>query len=105
MWDMYKMCPRSVWMWIFSVSFYSTSGSNSSDSDGLPAHLLNQPETVHLEVERRNRNLCLHTYAFFLKLISHLDPCASSVSHKLLLASKAKSCEEEEEEEEKFKES
>ncbi|XP_034444769.1 cytosolic carboxypeptidase 2 isoform X2 [Hippoglossus hippoglossus] len=27
----------------------STSGSNSSDSDGLPAHLLNQPETVHLE--------------------------------------------------------
>ncbi|KAM9854713.1 cytosolic carboxypeptidase 2 [Aulostomus maculatus] len=27
----------------------STSGSNSSDSDGLPAHLLNQPQTVHPE--------------------------------------------------------
>ncbi|XP_042267066.1 cytosolic carboxypeptidase 2 isoform X1 [Thunnus maccoyii] len=27
----------------------STSGSNSSDSDGLPVHLLNQPQTVHPE--------------------------------------------------------
>ncbi|KAE8296468.1 Cytosolic carboxypeptidase 2 [Larimichthys crocea] len=27
----------------------STSGSNSSDSDGLPVHLLNQPETAHPE--------------------------------------------------------
>ncbi|KAM7414228.1 hypothetical protein PAMA_019176 [Pampus argenteus] len=27
----------------------STSGSNSTDSDGLPVHLLNQPQTVHPE--------------------------------------------------------
>ncbi|XP_074490227.1 cytosolic carboxypeptidase 2 isoform X1 [Sebastes fasciatus] len=35
----------------FSVSDLetSTSGSNSSDSDGLPVHLLNQPQTVHPE--------------------------------------------------------
>ncbi|XP_032379525.1 cytosolic carboxypeptidase 2 [Etheostoma spectabile] len=35
----------------FSVSDLetSTSGSNSSDSDGLPVHLLNQPQTAHPE--------------------------------------------------------
>lgn len=31
------------------LTFYSTSGSNSSDSDGLPLHLL-PPHTVHPQV-------------------------------------------------------
>ncbi|KAM6936898.1 cytosolic carboxypeptidase 2 [Xenentodon cancila] len=36
----------------------NTSGSNSSDSDGLPVHLLHQPQTVHPELKgfmRKNR--------------------------------------------------
>uniref|UniRef100_A0A3Q1FMY4 Cytosolic carboxypeptidase 2 n=1 Tax=Acanthochromis polyacanthus TaxID=80966 RepID=A0A3Q1FMY4_9TELE len=38
----------------------STSGSNSSDSDGLPVHLLNQPQTVHPEqtqVKKKKKHL------------------------------------------------
>ncbi|XP_023118182.2 cytosolic carboxypeptidase 2 isoform X2 [Amphiprion ocellaris] len=46
----------------FSVSDLetSTSGSNSSDSDGLPVHLLNQPQTVHPEqtpVKKKKKHL------------------------------------------------
>ncbi|XP_070686658.1 cytosolic carboxypeptidase 2 [Pempheris klunzingeri] len=38
----------------------STSGSNSSDSDGLPVHLLNQPQTAHPErnpVKKKKKHL------------------------------------------------
>ncbi|XP_039664515.1 cytosolic carboxypeptidase 2 isoform X3 [Perca fluviatilis] len=45
----------------FSVSDLetSTSGSNSSDSDGLPVHLLNQPQTAHPEqtVKKKKKRL------------------------------------------------
>ncbi|XP_073328656.1 cytosolic carboxypeptidase 2 [Pagrus major] len=46
----------------FSVSDLetSTSGSNSSDSDGLPAHLLKQPQTAHPEqtpVKKKKKRL------------------------------------------------
>ncbi len=56
-WDRYKMCSHSAWIWIFLVCFHSTSGSNSSDSDGLPVHLLNQPQTAHPEVNWHQSNL------------------------------------------------
>ncbi|KAL6107044.1 agbl2 [Pungitius sinensis] len=41
----------------FSVSDLetSTSGSNSSNSDGLPAHLMNQPQTVPAEQKKKRR--------------------------------------------------
>lgn len=41
---------HSTWTWICHLCSLSTSGSNSSDSDGLPVHLLNQPQTTLLEV-------------------------------------------------------
>ncbi|XP_059190947.1 cytosolic carboxypeptidase 2 isoform X2 [Centropristis striata] len=43
----------------FSVSDLetSTSGSNSSDSDGLPVHLLNQPQTEQTPVKKKNKRL------------------------------------------------
>ncbi|XP_040894106.1 cytosolic carboxypeptidase 2 [Toxotes jaculatrix] len=41
----------------------STSGSNSSDSDGLPVHLLNQPQSLHPEqtpVKKKKKRLRSH---------------------------------------------
>ncbi|XP_022610426.1 cytosolic carboxypeptidase 2-like [Seriola dumerili] len=73
----------------FSVSDLetSTSGSNSSDSDGLPVHLLNQPQTLHPEqspMKKKKRRLRSHKERNRLRpeRVKNTEPKESSLPHE-----------------------
>lgn len=68
-----------VWMWGSSFRFRSTSGSNSSDSDGLPVHLLQQPKSAHRMVnDPFSLSIILPSVLWDLlipRLWEHKNPC------------------------------
>ncbi|XP_023271225.1 cytosolic carboxypeptidase 2-like, partial [Seriola lalandi dorsalis] len=65
----------------------STSGSNSSDSDGLPVHLLNQPQTLHPEqspMKKKKRRLRSHKERNRLRpeRVKNTEPKECSLPHE-----------------------